>query len=203
MAALTAVGVFGVLGVFLVACTDGGTGTRDEGPARKEPGGQSVAPRTASPSPAPKRVNAVRLLMDDPKVSEGVKKDLRPCTGPEDGPPVDVSYGNLTGAAHPDVVVNVLSCGDNVGLGAYVYRPQGGDYTNVFRSEEPPVYAEIDRGDLVVTQQVYAEQDPVAFPSGEDVITYRWADGSFTEQARTHNDYSNAVGTPSAEPPGN
>ena len=45
-----------------------------------------------------------------------------------------------------------------------------------------------------MTKQVYERGDPVSSPSGENVITYRWASGRFAEQYRTHNDYSNAAG---------
>jgi hypothetical protein len=75
-----------------------------------------------------------------------------------------------------------------------VYRKDSDAYENVFRAEQSPVYAEIDRGDLVITQQLYGKGDSVEYPSAEDVITYRWAASRFTEQARTHNDYSKVVG---------
>ncbi|MEV0640786.1 hypothetical protein AB0I77_38860 [Streptomyces sp. NPDC050619] len=195
-AAITAVAVLAALALFVSACGTGGTGARDEGPARSD----SVAGVVASPSPIPARtaegVNAVRLVKDDPGVSAEVKRELKPCVADEY--PVDVSYGELTGGSADDVVVNVLTCGDSVGVGSYVYREEGGSYENVFRAEEPPVYAEIDRGDLVVTKQVYEKGDPVSSPSGENVITYRWSAGRFAEEFRTHNDYGNTVGdTPS------
>jgi hypothetical protein len=143
----------------------------------------------------------VLLVKDDPKVAAAVKRDLEPCVGDEY--PVDVSYGSLTGATADDVVVNVMTCGDAVGVGSYVYREEGGSYREVFRAEEPPVYAEIDRGDLVVTKQVYERGDPVSSPSGENVITYRWAADGFTEEFRTHNDYSSAVGGDASPSPDN
>ncbi|MEV5436787.1 hypothetical protein AB0K80_12255 [Streptomyces sp. NPDC052682] len=189
-AAITATAVLAALGLFASACATGGTGTRDEGPAHSD--SVAGAPPSAAPSTTPDRVNAVRLIKDDPKVSAEVKRDLKPCVADEY--PVDVSYGNLTGGAADDVVVNVLTCGDAVGVGSYVYREQGGSYENVFKAEEPPVYAEIDRGDLVVTKQVYEKGDPVSSPSGENVITYRWASGRFTEEYRTHNDYGRVAG---------
>ncbi|MYS52104.1 hypothetical protein GTW46_18885, partial [Streptomyces sp. SID6013] len=139
----------------------------------------------------------------DPRVSAEVKRELKPCVADEY--PVDVSYGKLTGGSAEDVVVNVLTCGDAVGVGSYVYREEDGGYQNVFKAEAPPVYAEIDRGDLVVTKQVYDKGDPVSSPSGENVITYRWASNRFTEEYRTHNDYSNSAGnapTPAPEPDG-
>ncbi|MGW1025179.1 hypothetical protein ACWD4J_16000 [Streptomyces sp. NPDC002577] len=189
-AALTA------LGLCLAGCGAGGTGARDEGPAR----GASVAqPAPSSPSaPTVERVDAVALVKNDPKVSAEVKRDLKPCVADEY--PVDVSYGKLTGGSSNDIVVNVMTCGDAVGVGTYVYRAAGRRYQNVFRVEEPPVYGEIDRGDLVVTMQVYEKGDPVEYPSSENVITYHWSANRFVEQSRTHNDYSNAVGggSPSA-----
>ncbi|MGW7262849.1 hypothetical protein [Streptomyces sp. NPDC054842] len=190
-AVITASAVFAALALFASACATGGTGARDEGPA----GSDSVASTTtpvSTPSRRSGRVDAVRLVRDDPKVAAAVKRDLKPCVADEY--PVDVSYGNLTGGSADDIVVNVMTCGDAVGIGSYVYRAEGGGYRNVFRSEEPPVYAEIDRGDLVVTQQLYGKDDPVSYPSSEEVITYGWSAGRFAVESRIHNDYSNAVG---------
>ncbi|MGC9500334.1 hypothetical protein [Streptomyces sp. WG7] len=202
-AASTAVAVFVALGVSLSGCGAGGTGARDEGPAHADAVGGAAAVSssspTASPSRGPDRVDAVRLVKDDPEVSAEVKRELKPCVG--DQYAVDVSYGQLTGGSAEDVLVNVLTCGDAVGVGTYVYREEGDAYQNVFKAEEPPVYAEIDRGDLVVTKQVYEKDDPVSGPSSDNVITYRWAAGRFTEEYRTHNDYSNAVGAAPTEVP--
>lgn len=197
-AATTATSVLVALTLFVTACGTGGTGARDEGPAHADPAASpptSTAAATGSkaPVPAADRVDAVRLIKGDPLVSAGVKRLLKPCVADEY--PVDVSYGNLTGGTVNDVVVNVLTCGDAVGVGSYVYRDQDGSYVNVFRAEEPPVYAEIDRGDLVVTMQVYDRGDPVSNPSGENVITYRWTAGRFAEEFRTHNDYGKVSGT--------
>ncbi|CAL9275374.1 Lipoprotein CseA [Streptomyces sp. SudanB5_2050] len=197
-----AVAAFVALGVSLSGCGAGGTGARDEGPAHAEAveGAASPSP-VASPSKVPERVDAVRLVKTDPKVSAEVKRELKPCVG--DQYPVDVSYGKLTGQSAEDVVVNVLTCGDGVGVGSYVYREEDGAYQNVFQAEEPPVYAEIDRGDLVVSKQVYEKGDSVSSPSSSIVITYRWASDRFAEEYRTHNDYSNAVGgmpSPAPEP---
>lgn len=197
-AALTA------LGLFLTACATGGTGARDEGPASREAvakGAPTPLP-SASPSKTPQRVDAVKLVKDDPEVSDSVKSALtKPCVADEY--PVDVSYGDLTGGATDDVVVNVMTCGDAVGIGSYVYREESGRYENVFKTEQPPVYAEIDRGDLVITQQLYKKGDPVEYPSSEDVITYGWTATHFTRVSRTHNDYSNAVGGVDTPAPAN
>ncbi|WP_432215457.1 hypothetical protein [Streptomyces subrutilus] len=187
--------------VFAVGCATGGTGLRDGGPARTDPVAKTApSPTTpegtSQPSAATsgqplKKVDPVALLKADPKVSAEVKRDLKPCTGKDY--PVDVSYGKVTGSTVADIVVNVLSCADALGRGSYVYRADGAKYENVFSDEQPPVYAEIDRGDLVVTKQVYAKSDPLAYPSGEDVITYRWDGEKFTEQDRVHSEYSNVV----------
>ncbi|MFF1440829.1 hypothetical protein [Streptomyces sp. NPDC058295] len=191
-AAITAMSVLAALALFVSACATGGTGARDEGPARSD----AVAGTTASPSSVstgpPDRTKAVRLIKDDPEVSAEVKRDLKPCVGDEY--PVDVSYGELTGGSGDDIIVNVLTCGDAVGVGSYVYRKDDDGYRNVFQAEEPPVYAEMDRGDLVVTKQVYEKGDPVSDPSGENVITYRWTSGRFVKEYSWHNDYSSVVG---------
>ncbi|MFC7266226.1 hypothetical protein [Streptomyces lutosisoli] len=199
----TAAAVLAALSLFVTACATGGTGARDEGPAGSEAVAKGAATPTASASPSrtPRRVDAVQLVKDDPEVSASVKRDLKPCVADEY--PVDVSYGDLTGGSADDIVVNVMTCGDAVGVGSYVYREQDGRYQNVFKAEEPPVYAEIDRGDLVVTQQLYKKGDPVSYPSSEEVITYGWSATRFTEDSRIHNEYSNAVGGADTPAPSN
>ncbi|MFK0257646.1 hypothetical protein [Streptomyces sp. NPDC090445] len=187
--------------LFAAGCSPTGTGLRDGGPARSDAAARSGAPsspaepapiRTAPSGKPERRIDPVALLKADPRVSAEVKRDLKPCTGKEY--PVDVSYGKITGGSVTDIVINVLSCADALGRGSYVYRAEGGTYENVFSDEQPPVYAEIDRGDLVVTKPVYGKSDALAYPSGEDVITYRWNGGKFTEQDRVHTDYSNIDG---------
>ncbi|MFE2261640.1 hypothetical protein [Streptomyces griseosporeus] len=197
-AAIAAVAVLAAVALSVSACGTGGTGARDEGPAHAD----SVTGPAAAASPAPSatlpKVDPVRLVKDDPQVSATVKRDLEPCVGDEY--PVDVSYGNLTGGSTDDVVVNVLTCGDAVGVGSYVYREEDGGYQNVFKAEESPVYAEIDRGDLTVTKQVYEKGDPVSNPSGETVTTYSWIAGRFIARDTHRTRYSNAVGSAGAAP---
>ncbi|GAA4906755.1 hypothetical protein ACFPM3_13720 [Streptomyces coeruleoprunus] len=188
------VAVVAAVGLLATGCSAGGTGARDEGAARTDQGTANTAPspQASSSAPAFQRVDVVELVKSDPKVSDQVKDDLKPCAA--DAYPVDTSYGNLTNTGAPDVVVNVLTCGDMVGIGTYVYRMRDNKkYENVFALEEPAVYSTIDRGDLVVTKQVYAKGDPVAYPSREDVITYRWVGSKFTEHDVVHNEYSKAV----------
>ncbi len=187
LAGLVAFGLFGV------GCSTGGTGTRDEGPAGSQPVAQiTPQPRPSGTTPPVRRVDAVRLLKGDPKVGGQVRDGLKPCAGK--AYPVDTSYGSMTGGRSADVVVNVMSCADSVGVGTYVYRADDdGSYENVFAAEVPAVYGTIDRGDLVVTTQVYGSKDPLAYPSGSEVVTYRWASDRFTEHDRVHNDFSRAV----------
>ncbi|MFF9320413.1 hypothetical protein ACF1BP_17780 [Streptomyces sp. NPDC014735] len=196
------------LALLAVGCSSGGAGTRDEGPAGTQPVAKVTPSPGASAAKPTYRVDPVTLIKKDPKVSERVRADLKPCVGSEY--PVDTSYGTLTGGSSTDVVVNVMTCADSVGVGTYVYRREsGGLYRNVFAMEQPAVYGTIDRGDLVVTAQVYGKKDAVAYPSGEDVITYRWAGDRFDEHDRVHNDFNRAVGSgtaglpESAEPAGN
>ncbi|MBL1107116.1 hypothetical protein JK361_21330 [Streptomyces sp. 5-8] len=182
------------LALFVAACGSGGTGARDEGPAH----GSAVAGSVTSPSPSPspsqryRRVDAVELLKNDPQVSEAVKRELKPCDG--DKYQVDVSYGDLTEATVDDVVVNVMTCADWVGIASYVYQDQNGRFTNVFKSEDSPVYAEIDKGTLSVFRQYYEEDDPISNPSGDIVTPYTWKSGRFVAGKPTRNEYSNATG---------
>ncbi|MEV1068750.1 hypothetical protein [Streptomyces sp. NPDC050263] len=197
-AAITAMSVLAALALFVSACATGGTGARDEGPAHSDSTSGATASPTASPSALPDRTNAVQLVKDDPEVSAEVKRELKPCVGDEY--PVDVAYGDLTGGSGHDLIVNVLTCGDAVGVGSYVYREDGEGYENVFQAEEPPVYAEMDRGNLMVIKQVYEKGDPVSSPSGENVITYRWTSGRFVKEFSWHNDYSSVDDEPTPVP---
>lgn len=188
----TAAGIIAAA-LFVAGCSTGGTGVEDEGAAPSEAAARAApVPSAGDTGQFTESVNAVELLMADPMVSPRVKADLRPCA--KDSYPVDTSYAVLTGNNTPDVIVNVLTCGDAVGMGTYVYRGTGRTYENVFAVEEPAVYAAVDRGDLVVTKQVYAEDDPVAEPSGEEVSTYRWSAGRFTRKYWVRNEFSRAVG---------
>ncbi|PZH17010.1 hypothetical protein C1I97_05755 [Streptomyces sp. NTH33] len=190
----TAVAVLAALALLVSACGTGGTGARDEGPAHVGSAASPAATPSLSPTPRAERMDAVRLIKQDPHVSAAIKRALKPCVADEY--PVDVSYGDLTGNSVDDIVVNILTCGDAVGLGAYVYRERDSGYENVFKAEEPPVYAEIDRGDLVVTKQVYARGDPVSSPSIEDVVTYHWSSaGRFVKEFSTRNKYSKSAGS--------
>ncbi|MFF2523930.1 hypothetical protein [Streptomyces liangshanensis] len=188
-----------VLCLLAAGCSTGGTGTRDEGAAVTAPLERGVPTPATSAAPPVKTVDPAWLLRRDPKVSARIKAALKPC--PEGAYPVDTSYGNLTGGSVPDVVVNVMTCGDAVGIGTYVYRETDRTYRCVFAVEEPAVYATIDRGELVLTQQVYAKGDPVAYPSGEDVVTYSWSGNRFTERYRVRNNYSSAVGDGAVQAP--
>ncbi|MFF3326553.1 hypothetical protein [Streptomyces sp. NPDC002889] len=180
--------------LFAAGCSTGGTGVQDEGAAPSEAASKvpSPVPPSADEGRYTNTVDPVQLLKSDPKVSARVKADLRPCS--ENHYPVDTSYGVLTGSSTPDVVINVMTCSDAVGMGTYVYRGTGKTYKNVFAVEQPSVYAAIDRGDLVVTKQVYAKGDPVNEPSGQEVTTYRWSAGKFTQQFWVRNEFSRAVG---------
>lgn len=197
----TALAGLAAFGLFGIGCATGGTGTRDEGPAGSQPVAQvSPRPTPSGTTPVTKRVDAVALLKGDPAVSERVREGLQPCAGK--AYPVDTSYGSMTGGPSADVVVNVMSCADSVSMGTYVYRArEDGSYENVFMAEVPAVYGTIDRGDLVVTTQVYGSKDPLAYPSGSEVVTYRWADERFTEHDRVHNDFSRAVDGTDIEAP--
>lgn len=207
-ASVTATAGLVAVGLSLAGCSTGGTGSRDEGAARTDEVAAAAPTPSAAADTGPQsaeRVDPIALLKADPKIGTRFKDDLKACVA--DAYPVDASYGNLTNSAAPDVVVNVMTCGDAVGIGTYVYRKQSDRYENVFMTEDAAVYATIDRGDLVVTKQVYAKGDPVAYPSGEDVITYRWSGNKFTQHDWVHNDYSRAVGdgvepAPSASPAG-
>ncbi|MBB5939429.1 hypothetical protein [Streptomyces zagrosensis] len=182
-------------GLVLAGCNTASDGVRKEGEAKRETVSRdSAAPSTSTTSsaaPSPAKVDPVALIKADPKVDKDLKRDLKPCG--KDEYPVEVSYGKLTGASVADVVVNVMTCADGFGIGSYVYRKVGKDYTNVFLSEQAPVFTDIEKNELRVTQQVYDAGDALCCPSGEDVIHYRWSGQRFAESGRTHTDFSKTV----------
>ncbi|MFI9253957.1 hypothetical protein [Streptomyces sp. NPDC053069] len=193
-AVIAAGAALAAIALFVAASGTGGTGTRDEGPAHASAAVGAVDAPKSSPSPTSRyrRVDAVSLLKKDPAVSTAVKRELKPCSG--DDYPVEATYGDLTGGSVNDVLVNVWVCGDEVGIGTYVYRDVRGTYENVFKAEDSPVFSEIDGHELTVTKQVYDTDDPAANPSRETVITYHWKAGRFAERARHENRYSRTGG---------
>jgi hypothetical protein len=184
----TVAALAGAAGLLLAGCEAGSEGVRKEGTAQTQSAAKPSAVPSASAVPAQEKVDAVKLIKGDPKVSEQVKKNLKPCV--KNNYPVDVIYGQLTGGSRNDVVINVMTCDDSFGVGSYVYRAQGDSYVNVFSAEQPPVYADIDRRDLQVTKQVYGPGDAACCASGEDVTTYHWSGNEFHETGRTHTDFS-------------
>ncbi|MEV5594156.1 hypothetical protein [Streptomyces sp. NPDC052496] len=191
------------LSLLLAGCNPGGEGVRTEGTASSTPAPTNRSARATSPSPSAsasyQKVDAVELMKHDPKVGADVKKSLgKPCAAEEY--PVEVTYASLTHGKAPDVVVNVMTCADSVGIGSYVYRKQGGSYENVFADEQPSVYAGVNKGELEISKQTYNTGDKVCCASGEDVMTYRWTGSRFVEYARYHTDYSNTGNTESASP---
>gem|GEM_PF-1646785 len=121
-------------------------------------------------------------------------------SAPADDYPVDADSGDLTSGDGPDLLVTVSTCGDGVGIAAYVYRLTGGTYHCVFADERPPVYGSLDSGRLRIVHQVYRTDDQVAYPSGEDEALYAWRSGHFVEVGRYYSDLTAKNPTPSPEP---
>ncbi|KRV48909.1 hypothetical protein AQ490_22510 [Wenjunlia vitaminophila] len=136
-----------------------------------------AAPPEEAPSPVPgvPAEKAVALLRADRMNTGG--REILACDGRSGGYPVDVHLAALTDSSPTDLVINVTTCGDGIGIASYVYRSVRGDYVNVFRAEDTSVWAKAAGNGLQVIRQDYAEDDPVYGPSGETVTMYRW-DGS-------------------------
>ncbi|MFT2017915.1 hypothetical protein ACMA1D_19050 [Streptomyces sp. 796.1] len=189
-----AVAALATAGLVLAGCNSASDGVRKEGEAQHDAVSRSASPSTTKSTASPAdKVDGVALIKRDPEVDRDIRENLKPCV--KDEYPVEVSYAELTRGTSADVVVNVMTCGDGLGIGSYVYRKAGKDkdYTNVFRSEQAPVFTTIEKDELRVTQQVYDSGDAVCCPSGEDVIHYRWSGGRFIETGRTHTDFSKTV----------
>ena len=130
-------------------------------------------PSTSAPAIASDPAALAGMIRRDGSVSTGIREDLTPCAG--DGYPMDTDSGNLTAGDGPDLVVNITTCGDGLGIAAYVYRMIGGKYQDVFADERPPVYGSVADGRLQIMHDVYRDNDdPVTYPTGEEAVSYAW-----------------------------
>lgn len=137
---------------------------------------------------------------EGPKTGTPPSGPRSPRTAGTDDYPVAVESGNLTAGDGPDLVVNVTTCGNGLGVAAYVYRMVKGKYQNVFADERPPVYGSVDGGRLEITHEVYEMNDPVSSPVGQESATYVWRGGRFVQVAREYADFGSKTPTVVAEP---
>ncbi|WP_435178843.1 hypothetical protein [Actinacidiphila sp. bgisy145] len=212
IALTAAVGAFAC--VTATGCGSTVTGARQEGPA---PTATVKTPDTAAPALASDPAALARMVRRDTSVSAEVREDLEPCTaagsddpdgdsdsddtagiGSDAAYPLDTDSGDLTSGDGPDLVVNVTTCGDGLGIAAYVYRMTGTKYRCVFADEHSPVYGSVINGRLQVVHEVYRTDDAVAYPTGEETVTYAWRGSSFREVSRSYFDFG--AKTPTAEP---
>ncbi|MDJ0345318.1 hypothetical protein QMK19_32590 [Streptomyces sp. H10-C2] len=195
LAALTAVAVSLCLLTALAGCKTG-TGARREGPAPLQTAVKAQA--SSAPSIAGDPAALAKLVKKDTQnVSQEVRQDLAPCAGDEY--PVDTSSGDLTSGDGPDLIVNVATCGDGMGIASYVYRMIDGQYQNVFTDEQPPVYGTADNGKLQIIRQVYKSDDRVCCPTGQEALTYVWKGNRFVQVQRTYTDSGDALPAPTSE----
>jgi hypothetical protein len=181
--------------VAAAGCGTATTGARREGPA---PTATVKTPSTSTPAIASDPAALAGMVRRDTSVSADVREDLAPCVG--DDYPMDTDAGDLTSGDGPDLVVNVTTCGDGLGVAAYVYRMIGGKYQNVFADERPPVYGSVEDGHLQIIHEVYKSDDPLTYPTGQEATTYAWQGNRFVEVARTYSDFTRKSPSASPEP---
>jgi hypothetical protein len=171
------------------------TGARGEGPASTA---SVKTPSSSAPPIASDPTALAGMVRRDSSVSAAVREDLTPCAG--NGYPMDTDSGNLTSGDGPDLVVNITTCGDGLGVAAYVYRMIGGKYQDVFADERPPVYGSVTGGRLQIVHEVYSKDDRTTYPTGEESVTYAWRGNAFVEVARSYSDFTAKTPTASPEP---
>ncbi|MBY8880178.1 hypothetical protein [Actinacidiphila acidipaludis] len=195
IASLATAGALVCVCAVVAGCGTSVTGVRREGPAPTE----TVKPRsTTAPAIAGNPAALATMIRKDDSVSADVREDLTPCKN--DDYPMDTDSGNLTSGDGPDLVVNIMTCGDGLGVASYVYRMVGGKYRCVFADEHSGVYGTVDSGRLQVIHEVYRSDDPVAYPTGEESSIYVWRADQFVQIARTYQDYGAKTPTASPEP---
>lgn len=181
--------------VVAAGCGSNVTGARKEGPAPTT----SVKPRpTTAPGIARHPAALAGMVREDDSVSQEIREDLTPCDG--DDYPLDTASGDLTSGDGPDLVVNVTTCGDGLGVATYVYRKVDDKYRHVFSDERAPVYGTVDKGLLLISHEIYTSDDPIAYPIGEEQITYAWRGTSFVQVRREKWNYDAASPSVSPEP---
>jgi hypothetical protein len=182
----------------VTGCGTSATGVRREGPAPST--STRAAAATTAPAPAIVRDPAalVTMVRKDTSVSADVREELTPCSG--DDYPLVTATGELTAGDGPDLVVNVTTCGDGLGMAAYVYRMVKGKYLNVFADERPPVYGSVEDGRLQIIHEVSRGDDPVSYPTGQVSATYTWQGDRFVEVARSFSDFGAKTPTVRPEP---
>ncbi|SEG88256.1 hypothetical protein SAMN05216223_11922 [Actinacidiphila yanglinensis] len=184
------------------------TGARREGPA---PTATVKAPATSAPALAADPAALAGMVRRDTSVSPDVREDLEPCSTagsaasaradePDATYPLDTDSGDLTSGDGPDLVVNVTTCGDGIGIASYVYRMTGSKYRCVFADERSPVYGSVIDGRLQVVHEVYRTDDAVAYPAGEESVTYAWRGAHFLQVARSYFDFGAKQPTARPEP---
>ncbi|WP_405585730.1 hypothetical protein [Streptomyces sp. NBC_01190] len=189
--------------VMVSGCAASATGVRREGPAPKVTLKTSPA---AAPAIASDPAALAGMVRRDAGVSAGVRKDLAPCPGSDY--PMETDAGELTAGDGPDLVVNITTCGEGLGIAAYVYRMTAGKYRRVFADERAPVYGSVTDGRLVVIHEVYRDDDTdtyptdggLAYPTGEESTTYVWRTDHFVQSARSFTDFGAPSPTASPEP---
>lgn len=196
----TAMGALTCACVVVSGCGATGTGARKEGPA-PSPSVRPTPPASLAPAIARDKRALATMVRRDTSVSEDVREDLTPCAG--DDYPVATDSGDLTSGDGPDLVVNVTTCGNGLGVAAYVYRMVNGKYQNVFADERPPVYGSVQGGRLEIIHEVYRVDDPGFVPNGptgQESVVYAWRAGHFVQVARAYADFGSSTPTVSPEP---
>lgn len=195
IASVTAVTALTCACAVVAGCGTTVTGARREGPASPV----TTKPRsTAAPAIASDPQALATMVRKDTSISADVREDLTPCVG--DDYPMDTDSGDLTEGDGPDLVVNVTTCGDGLGIAAYVYRMIDGKYLNVFADEHSPVYGSVEDGRLQIVHEVYKTDDPVSYPTGEESVTYTWRGNHFVAVSRDFQDYDGPSPSTSPEP---
>ncbi|MEC3996226.1 hypothetical protein VSR01_22975 [Actinacidiphila sp. DG2A-62] len=195
IASVTTAGALTCAAVMVAGCGAGVTGARREGPA---PPATPKVRSTAAPAIASHPQALVEMIRKDTGVSPDVREDLTPCDGHDY--PMDTDSGDLTAGDGPDLVVNITTCGDGLGIASYVYRMIDGKYQNVFADEHSPVYGSVEDGRLEIVHEVYRTDDPVSYPTGEEAVTYAWRGNHFVQVGREFQDFSSASPSVSPEP---
>jgi hypothetical protein len=151
------------------AC-DGGT-TGDE-PTATAP---EPAPTATQPAPTPTQSVASDIRDEDLTQQPGLRDFLASAGG--EVQPDAIVYVDLTGDGTEDAVVPVSSGGEGGDIAVFVYGYVSGSLIELLKAlpeEASSIDADVENGQLVTTEGIYATDDPLCCPSTLRHRFYRW-----------------------------
>jgi hypothetical protein len=152
------------------ACDDEATGG-DPTATAPEPAATATQP---APAATPTQGASSDIRQEDLTQQPGLSDFL--ATGGGEVQPVAIIYADLTGDGAEDAVVPVSSGGEGGNIAVFVYGFVDGTLIELLKAEpeETSIEADVENGQLVTTEGIYADGDALCCPSTIRHTSYTW-----------------------------